>query len=178
MPFDTHTPPSPATSPQAPRRTAEKWNRTSLTPADRRTPKVGHFRSALLRNFHSAFTSETTARQLQNGGLLDAIDNVVLIGGRGTGKRHVATAIGVQLGERRRSHADKEGRRRLDPPREPPRPITSLFISQWKSRLNAAWKSTPGRSFPEQFNFFVITAKNSFDSCDARLKFALTVAGK
>ena len=41
-------------------------------------------------------------RQLHKGGFLDAAENVVLIGGPGTGKTHVATAIGVQLIEHHR----------------------------------------------------------------------------
>jgi DNA replication protein DnaC len=41
-------------------------------------------------------------RQLHKGAFLDAAENCVLIGGPGTGKSHVATAIGVQLIEHNR----------------------------------------------------------------------------
>jgi DNA replication protein DnaC len=53
-------------------------------------------------DFTASEINEATVRQLHKGGFLDAAENVVLIGGPGTGKTHVATAIGVQLIEHRR----------------------------------------------------------------------------
>ncbi|KKL04157.1 hypothetical protein LCGC14_2618900 [marine sediment metagenome] len=46
--------------------------------------------------------NETTVRQLHRGEFMDGAQNVVLIGGPGTGKTHVATAIGVQAVEHHR----------------------------------------------------------------------------
>ena len=53
-------------------------------------------------DFAASEINEATVRQLHKGGFLDAAENVVLIGGPGTGKSHVATAIGVQLIEHHR----------------------------------------------------------------------------
>ncbi|EDQ03806.1 MULTISPECIES: IS21-like element helper ATPase IstB [Sulfitobacter] len=47
-------------------------------------------------DFLSSDINEATVRQLHRGAFLDNAENVVLIGGPGTGKSHVATAIGVQ----------------------------------------------------------------------------------
>jgi DNA replication protein DnaC len=41
-------------------------------------------------------------RQLHRGDFMDSADNVVLIGGPGTGKSHIATALGVQAVEHHR----------------------------------------------------------------------------
>ena len=41
-------------------------------------------------------------RQLHRGEFIDGGDNVVLIGGPGTGKTHIATALGVQAVEHHR----------------------------------------------------------------------------
>ncbi len=40
--------------------------------------------------------NEATARQLHRGEFMDGAQNIVLIGGPGTGKTHVATALGIQ----------------------------------------------------------------------------------
>ncbi|SEA94312.1 IS21-like element helper ATPase IstB [Rubrimonas cliftonensis] len=53
-------------------------------------------------DFAASEINEATVRQLHKGSFLDAAENVVLIGGPGTGKTHVATAIGVQLIEHHR----------------------------------------------------------------------------
>jgi DNA replication protein DnaC len=53
-------------------------------------------------DFTASEINEATVRQLHKGGFLDAAENCVLIGGPGTGKTHVATAIGVQLIEHHR----------------------------------------------------------------------------
>ena len=41
-------------------------------------------------------------RQLHRGDFIDAADNIVLVGGPGTGKTHVATAIGIHAVEHHR----------------------------------------------------------------------------
>jgi len=41
---------------------------------------------------------------------MDSADNVVLIGGPGTGKSHIATALGIQAVEHHRRKATKEHR--------------------------------------------------------------------
>ena len=46
--------------------------------------------------------NEATVRQLHRGEFIENAENVVLIGGPGTGKSHVATAIGVQAIEHHR----------------------------------------------------------------------------
>ena len=52
--------------------------------------------------FASSEVNEALVRQLHLGEFLDGAQNVVLIGGPGTGKTHVATAIGVQAVEHHR----------------------------------------------------------------------------
>ncbi len=47
-------------------------------------------------DFAAGEVSEATVRQLHRGEFTDRADNVVLIGGPGTGKTHLATALGVQ----------------------------------------------------------------------------------
>jgi DNA replication protein DnaC len=47
-------------------------------------------------DFASSEINEALVRQLHRCEFLDAADNVVLVGGPGTGKTHVATALGVQ----------------------------------------------------------------------------------
>ena len=47
-------------------------------------------------DFASSDLNEATVRQLHRGEFIENVENVVLIGGPGTGKSHVATAIGVQ----------------------------------------------------------------------------------
>lgn len=44
----------------------------------------------------SSDINEATVRQLHRCTFMENAENVVLIGGPGTGKSHVATAIGVQ----------------------------------------------------------------------------------
>src|ERR1700712_5256362 len=50
-------------------------------------------------DFASSEVNEALVRQLQRGDFMDGAHNVVLIGGPGTGKTHIATAIGVQAVE-------------------------------------------------------------------------------
>jgi DNA replication protein DnaC len=52
--------------------------------------------------FASSEVNEALVRQLHLGEFLDGAQNVVLIGGPGTGKTHIATAIGVQAVEHHR----------------------------------------------------------------------------
>ncbi len=47
-------------------------------------------------DFAASEVNEATVRQLHRGEFTDRADNVVLIGGPGTGKTHLATALGVQ----------------------------------------------------------------------------------
>ena len=47
-------------------------------------------------DFASSDINEATVQQLHRGEFIDNAENAVLIGGPGTGKSHVATAIGVQ----------------------------------------------------------------------------------
>jgi DNA replication protein DnaC len=50
-------------------------------------------------DFAASEISEALVRQLHRGDFMDSADNVVLIGGPGTGKSHIATALGVQAVE-------------------------------------------------------------------------------
>jgi hypothetical protein len=50
-------------------------------------------------DFASSEVNEALVRQLHSGDFMDGAHNVVLIGGPGTGKTHIATAIGVQAVE-------------------------------------------------------------------------------
>jgi DNA replication protein DnaC len=53
-------------------------------------------------DFASSEVNEALVRQLHRGDFMDGAHNVVLIGGPGTGKIHIATAIGVQAVENQR----------------------------------------------------------------------------
>ena len=53
-------------------------------------------------DFASSEVAEVLVRQLHRGAFIDGADNVVLIGGPGTGKTHIATAFGVQAIEHHR----------------------------------------------------------------------------
>lgn len=53
-------------------------------------------------DFASSEANEALVRQLHGGEFIDGADNVVLIGGPGTGKSHIATALGVQAVEHHR----------------------------------------------------------------------------
>jgi DNA replication protein DnaC len=53
-------------------------------------------------DFAASEVNEAMVRQLHAGGFIDAADNVVLIGGPGTGKSHIATALGAQAVEHHR----------------------------------------------------------------------------
>ncbi len=50
--------------------------------------------------FDQAQVDETLVRSLHTGKFIDAAHNVVLIGGPGTGKTHIATALGVEAIQR------------------------------------------------------------------------------
>jgi len=53
-------------------------------------------------DFAASEVNEAMVRQLHPGAFIDDADNVVLIGGPGTGKTHIATALGVQAVEHNR----------------------------------------------------------------------------
>ncbi|WP_298207377.1 IS21-like element helper ATPase IstB [Novosphingobium sp.] len=53
-------------------------------------------------DFAASEANEALVRQLHAGTFIDGADNVVLIGGPGTGKSHLATALGVQAVEHHR----------------------------------------------------------------------------
>jgi DNA replication protein DnaC len=50
-------------------------------------------------DFAASEVNEALVRQLHRGDFMDSADNVVLIGGPGTGKSHIAAALGVQAVE-------------------------------------------------------------------------------
>lgn len=53
-------------------------------------------------DFAGSQINEALVRQLHAGAFMEKADNVVLVGGPGTGKTHVATALGVQAVEHHR----------------------------------------------------------------------------
>ncbi|MEE3154769.1 MAG: ATP-binding protein, partial [Pseudomonadota bacterium] len=53
-------------------------------------------------DFAASEINEALVRQLHRGDFMENADNVVLIGGPGTGKSHIATALGVQAVEHHR----------------------------------------------------------------------------
>ncbi|HEX7782137.1 MAG TPA: IS21-like element helper ATPase IstB [Sphingobium sp.] len=53
-------------------------------------------------DFASSEVNEALARQLHRCEFIDVADNIVLVGGPGTGKTHIATALGVQAIEHHR----------------------------------------------------------------------------
>ena len=53
-------------------------------------------------DFASSEINEALVRQLHRCEFIDGADNIVLVGGPGTGKTHVATALGVQAIEHHR----------------------------------------------------------------------------
>jgi len=53
-------------------------------------------------DFAASEVNEAMVRQLHAGTFIDGADNVVLIGGPGTGKTHIASALGIQAVEHHR----------------------------------------------------------------------------
>ena len=56
-------------------------------------------------DFTSSEVNEALVRQLHRCDFIDIADNIVLVGGPGTGKSHVATALGIQVRIPRSSRA-------------------------------------------------------------------------
>lgn len=61
-----------------------------------------HHRDLAGFDFTQSCIDEALARQLHEGAFMESAQNVVLIGGPGTGKTHLATAIGVEAIQRNR----------------------------------------------------------------------------
>ena len=79
--------------------------------SNRQKPEITNqaYQSRVLRSLHlagfdfsAADVNEATIRQLHTGDFVDRAENVVLIGGPGTGKTHVAIAMAVQAIEHHR----------------------------------------------------------------------------
>ena len=56
-------------------------------------------------DFSSSEVNEALVRQLHRCEFIEPVDNVVLVGGPGTGKTHIATALGVQAIEHHKKRA-------------------------------------------------------------------------
>ena len=84
----------------------QRWQnvRSVRLPTTRRWRASHHTRHKDLAGFDvtSSDINEASVRQLYRGEFVENAENVVLIGGPGIGKSHVATAIGVQAIEHQR----------------------------------------------------------------------------
>lgn len=60
------------------------------------------YKDLAMFDFAASEVNEALVRQLHGGDFMNGADNVVLIGGPGTGKSHIATALGVQAVEHHR----------------------------------------------------------------------------
>jgi len=67
-----------------------------------KTAKFPAYKDLAGFDFSAAEVNEAMVRQLHGGDFIDQAENVVLIGGPGTGKTHVATALAVQAIEHHR----------------------------------------------------------------------------
>ena len=65
-------------------------------------PNTNSYTLDWIFDFAASEINEALVRQLHRGDFMDSADNVVLIGGPGTGKSHIATALGVQAVEHHR----------------------------------------------------------------------------
>jgi DNA replication protein DnaC len=66
-------------------------------------------------DFTTAEINEALVRQLHRCEFMDSAHNVVLIGGPGTGKTHIATALGVQAVEHHHYRARQRARTGKEP---------------------------------------------------------------
>ncbi|MBB2164843.1 ATP-binding protein [Gluconacetobacter sp. 1b LMG 1731] len=70
-----------------------------------KTAKLPAYKDLAGFDFSVAEINEAMVRQLHGGDFIDRAENVVLIGGQGTGKTHLATALAVQAIEHHRKKA-------------------------------------------------------------------------
>ena len=108
-------------------------------------------------DFSASEINESTVRQLHRCEFIDGAQNVVLIGGPGTGKTHVATALGIQAGEKVYQDFALEIR---NPGGHSSTPVPDNAIR----RMSAALARVAPDSFPIQTNgttraFFAATAE-------------------
>lgn len=61
-----------------------------------RSARFPSFKDLAGFDFDESIVSEALVRQLHRGDFMTGAENIVLIGGPGTGKTHIATALGVQ----------------------------------------------------------------------------------
>jgi DNA replication protein DnaC len=80
--------------------TAEREVRSVAYPL--KVARFPAYRDLASFDFASSEVNEALVRQLHRCEFIDVADNVVLVGGPGTGKTHVATALGVQAIEHHR----------------------------------------------------------------------------
>lgn len=81
---------------------AGRWMSPLNRPGDCRAARFPTYKDLAGFDFTASKINEALVRQLHRGDFMENADNVVLIGGPGTGKSHIATALGVQAVEHHR----------------------------------------------------------------------------